>query len=162
MTRVAAPRSLFKKISISLLLIISVICGKSQERHGGIDTSFRNKTSADVRKMLKGIWVLIDDTTVKINITDDSIYYLRQNHNGIPTHNKRADTYELTRTHCGASFVSSITTFYLVEHTMQYGKVIDQCLPIQLLNDERLTLFQSIPQADIYSGALELRYKRAK
>lgn len=158
----AAPESLYKKISAVCLLVLALVVNGKCQRHGGVDTTYRNKTVSDIRKMLMGTWALVDDTTVKINISDDSIYYLRKNHNGIATHSNRADAYEISQTHCGASFVTSITTFYLVEHTQQYGKIIDSCLPIQALTDQLLTLFQSIPQADIYSGALELRYKRVK
>ena len=157
-----APKGIFFKVVLSVLLVVVIIATGKSQRHGGMDTTFRSKTVSDVRKMLMGTWQMVDDSTIKINITADSIFYLRQNHNGIPTHHNRADAYTLTQTHCGASFVNSITGFYVVEQTMQYAKEVDSCLPIQVLNDNFLTLFQSIPQADIYSGALELRYNRTK
>jgi|GEM_PF-2756459 hypothetical protein len=153
------PRAIQFKTLLSILFILSIIVtGKSQNH----DTGEKLSTASDARKKLMGTWVMVDDSTVKILITKDSIFYLRQNKNGIPNHRNRVNAYELSETHCGASFVNSITGFYIVEHTITDGKQNDSCLPIQVLNDNWLTLFQSIPQADIYSGALELRYKRAK
>src|SRR5665213_2920412 len=121
--------SMFYRVVLSALLVCAIaVNGKCQKQ----DTAFMGKSVSDIRKMLVGSWVMVDDSTIKIKITADSIQYLKRNNNGIPEHRIRGNVYEITQTHCGASFVNSQTGFYVVEHTMRNGKQLDSCLPIQV------------------------------
>ncbi len=116
---------------------------------------------AQIKKMLLGKWVDDIDSTFKIEITNDSIYYLRPILPGEDP-SPRAYDYIVTKKHCGASFVKSKTGFYLVKSLVVKGRLIEACKPIQFISKNKIVLYQSREETEVYSKDLEEHLKRCK
>lgn len=145
-----------KSFLFFILSLSSTITSVGQQ--AVIDTSINE---AQIKKMLLGKWADDIDSTFKIKITNDSLYYLRPILPGEDQH-PRVFHYEITKQHCGASFVKSKTGFYLVEPYFVKGKLEEACKPIQFISKNKLILYQSREEDEGYSEDLEMKLRRCK